>query len=518
MSRLFLLLGLSWRTRLRGFASAGASSIFLVLGGLFYVALTCAMGAGAYVVLSQSQGERVERFADMASLVVTMFGVFFLTRPLILSNLAGSSLQNLLHLPIRRTELLAYSLLTGVVTPLLLESPVLVGAGLGAASNPALLLLTLPLALLSHLTLLAGAHAMSLFAVLIARRTWISDLARVLAFSIFFLPSLLNYRGSREFLAPLIGPLAQLSPLGWAARAAVYAGAGDLRQSLWFATPALLLLLGITFVSMMLLNRILAGEGEDGADKQTAKPRRARVLLPGALGALVETQLRTQLRTPAARMALLMPTLMMGFFAFSLSRPGAIFSPFAMVVFLSLIGGNAFLVIGRGIALILGTPVSRASMLVASDVSSFLFRLPPLLAIIGVTAWKAGAASALSMAALVLALIPISMGVQHFVSILRPFALPRDRLNPFAQRVDARQSGNGVASLLATLATALIASPFLFLSWLSSRLDGAYGPWLLALSCLGALATYAVLIAAAAQLFVKRELRVSEVLLDDSPG
>ena len=205
MSRLLLLLGLSWRTRLRGFASAGASSIFLVMGGLFYLAFTCAMGVGAYFVLSQSRGGRVERFADIASLVVTMFGVFFLTRPLIFTNLSGSSLQNLLHLPIRRRELLVYSLLTGVVTPLLLESPVLIGAGLGAASNPALLLLTLPLALLSHLTLLAGAHAMSLFAVLIARRTWIADLARVLAFAIFFLPSLLNYRSVREFLRPLVG-------------------------------------------------------------------------------------------------------------------------------------------------------------------------------------------------------------------------------------------------------------------------------------------------------------------------
>ena len=519
MNRLLLLLGLSWRTRLRGFSSAGASSILVVLGGLFYLALTCAMGVGAYLALSQSRGGRVERFADLASLVVTMFGVFFLTRPLILTNLSGSSLQNLLHLPIRRSELLGYSLLTGVVTPLLLESPVLIGAGLGAAAHPALILVTLPLALLSHLTLLAGAHAMSLFAILIARRTWVSDLARVFAFSVFFLPSLLNYQSVREFLRPLAGPVAQLSPLGWAARAAVYAGAGDVKQSLGFAVPAVLLLFGIAVLSLTLLNRILAGEGEDRIEKQAQTPRPARVLLPGALGALVETQLRTQLRTPAARMALLMPTLMMGLFALSLSRPGQTpGSAFAMVVFLSLIGGNAFLVIGRGVALILGTPVSRASILVASDVSGFLFRLPPLLAIVAVTAWRGGADSAFSMVALALALVPISMGVQHFVSILRPFALPRDRFNPFAQRVDARQSSNGVLSLLATLATGLIAAPFLFLLWLSARLDGAYRSGLLALSCLGALAAYAVLIAVAERLFVKRELRVLEVLLDDSPG
>lgn len=520
MSRLLLLIGLSLRVRMRGIVSAGASSILLVLSALFYLAVTCAMGLGAYFALSQTHGVKAERVADLASLVVTLFGVFFLTRPLILSSLAGASLQNLLHLPIRRGELLAYSLVTGVLTPLLLESPVLIGAALGAASRPALILLTFPLALLAHLILLVGAHAMSLFAVLIARRTWISDLARVLAFSIFFLPSLVNYRAPREFLRPLVGPIAQFSPLGWAARAAVHAGAGDLRESAWFAIPALLLLSAVAFVSMTLLNRILAGEGEDHVAKKAKVSRPARVLLPGALGALVETQLRTQLRTPAARMALFFPTLMMGLFAFTLSQQrGAVASPFAIVVFLSFVGGNAFLLVGRGVALIFGTPVSRAWVLVASDVSSLVFRMPPLLAIIAVTAWRGGRDLGLEMILLVASLIPISMGVQHFVSILRPFALPRDRFNPYAQRVDARQSGNGLASLLATLATAVIAAPFLLLLWLSPRVaDGAYAPALTGLACLGAFATYAVLIALAEKLLLNREQRVLEVLLDDSPG
>jgi hypothetical protein len=519
VSRLLLLIGLAWRTRMRGVLSAGASSVFMIVSALFYLAVTIAMGIGAYVALSRARAVRVERVADLASLVVTLFGVFFLTRPLILTNLAGGSLQNLLHLPIRRGELLAYSLITGVVTPLILESPVLIGAVLGVTSHPSLLLLTLPLALMAHLTLLAGGHAMSLFAVLIAHRTWVADLARVFAFSVFFLPSLMNYRPAREILRPLLGPLVQASPLGWAARAAVHAGASDLQGSLWYAVPAFLLLGSIALISLRLLNGILAGEGDDLVEKQKMKPRPARVLLPGALGALIETQLRTQLRTPAARMALLMPTLMMGFFALSLSRPGAVASPFAIVVFLSLVGGNAFLVIGRGVALILGTPVSRASMLVASDVTGFLFRMPPLLAIMAVTVYKAGADSAMAMAALALTLIPIGMGVQHFVSILRPYSLPRDRFNPFAQRVDARQSSNGFLSLLATLGTGLIASPSLLLLWLSPRIaDGAYAPALVALAALGALATYAVLIALAERLFERRELQVLEVLLDDAPG
>jgi hypothetical protein len=300
----------------------------------------------------------------------------------------------------------------------------------------------------------------------------------------------------------------------------VHIGAGGLKTGAFFAVLALLLLAGIAFASMTLLNRILAGEGEDRVAKKAGTPRPARVLLPGALGALIETQLRTQLRTPAARMALFFPTLMMGFFAFTLSQQrGTASSPFAIVVFLSLVGGNAFLLIGRGVALILGTPVARAWMLVASDVSGFVFRMPPLLAIIAVTAWRGGFESALEMMLLVAALLPISMGVQHFVSILRPFALPRDRFNPFAQRVDARQSSNGFVSLFATLLTAFIAAPFLFLLWLSSRVaDGDYAPALIPLACLGAFATYAVLIALAERLLISREQRVLEVLLDDSPG
>jgi hypothetical protein len=85
--------------------------------------------------------------------------------------------------------------------------------------------------------------------------------------------------------------------------------------------------------------------------------------------------------------------------------------------------------------------------------------------------------------------------------------------------VDARQGSNGLLSLFATLATALIASPFLFLVWLGPRFaDGAYSMPMLALAGLGSFATYAVLIAIAERLLVKRELQVLEVLLDDSPG
>ena len=263
----------------------------------------------------------------------------------------------------------------------------------------------------------------------------------------------------------------------------------------------------------------IGGEGASRAEGKAVKARPARALLPGVLGALIETQLRTQLRTPSARMALLMPTLMMGLFALSLARPekppgGA----FAMVVFLSLVGGNAFVLIGRGIALILSTQVSRAAILVASDVSNVFVRLPPLLSIIAVSAWRNGIETAAAMTALALALLPVSLGTQHFVTILTPFALPRDRLNPFARRGDSRQGSAGFLSLLAALGALALASPFLFLIWLSTQLDATFRPWLLVLAGLGALATYAVLIAAAESLFFKRERRMLEVLLDDSPG
>lgn len=520
MSRLLLLMGLSLRTRLRGLISSGASSIFIVLGGIFYLFSACALGFGAYLVLSRSQGIAAERVADFVSLAMTFFGVFFMTRPLLLTSFAGGSLQNLLHLPIRRGELLAYSLITGVATPLLLESPVLIGAAIGAASQPALILLTFPLALLAHLTLLFGAHAMSLLAIAISRWKWTSDLARLVALAALFLPSLLTYRGARAFLRPLLEPLALISPFGWAARAAVYAGEGDLRRGLLFVFPALLLLLAIASSSLALLNRILSGEGDGGRGEKTLPRTRARVLIPGALGALIEMQLRTQLRTPAARMALFLPTVMMGFLALTVSRPqGPGLSPIALAVFLSIAGGNAFLLIGRGVAMILGTKVARSSILMASDVSGLFFRLPPILAIVAVTAWRGGGEPAFQVLATFLTLVPISMGAQHFVSILAPFALPRDRFNPFAQRVDARQGGNGLVSLLATLATLLAAAPFLLLLWLSSRVaEGAYASWLISLACLGGLAMYAVLITLAERLLARRELRVLEILLDDSPG
>ena len=59
----------------------------------------------------------------------------------------------------------------------------------------------------------------------------------------------------------------------------------------------------------------------------------------------------------------------------------------------------------------------------------------------------------------------------------------------------------------------------MFLLWLGPRIaEGAYTPWFLGLACFGAFASYAVLIAGAERLLVKRELQVIEVLLDDAPA
>lgn len=477
------------------------------------------MGIGAYFALGTFREVQAERVADLVSLVVTSLGILFLTRPLILSNLAGGSLQNLLHLPIRRSELFLYSFLTGIVTPLVFEAPVLIGAALGAARHPLLIAATLPLALLAHVILLAGAHMMSLVAVFIARRAWVADLARLFAFSLFFLPSLLSIPTTRSVLRPLLIPLVQVSPLSWAARATVYAGAGDWGRAALFVLLGLVLLAGIVLFATRFLGRIIEGEGADRVTQKLATPRRARVFLPGALGALIETQIRIQLRTPAARMALFMPTVMMALFGLSLARqgeqPGTVI---AMVLLLSIVGGNAFGAVGRGVAMILGTPVSRASFLVASDVAAFFFRVPPLMALLGVTAWQNGAGTTLSITALGLAIMIIGMGLQHFVAILKPFALPRDRMNPFARRVDSRQAGSGVVSFLATICTVALASPFLFLAWLSARIGNGYGPALLVLAILGSFATYAVLIALAERLLIKRELQVLEIVMDDSAG
>ena len=518
--RLGLLLGLYLKTRFRGFIASGASSVFLVLGALFYLGFSIFMGVAANTILSGARAFGPERLADLAALGLNLFGVFFLTRPLILATLSGSSLQNLLHLPVRRGELLAYSFITGVVAPLFMEAPVLIGIALGAAATPAHLALTFPLAFLAHLVLLAGAHAMSLVAILIARHAWVADAARVLAFSVFVIPTLLTSRAVRAFLEPVMNVVVELSPLGWAGRATVLAGRGDLSAALPWTLGALIFGASISFVSLALLNRVLDGEGGERVLRKPTLKRRSRLVLPGGVGAMIEVQLKSQLRTPAARMALITPMLMMGLFTWSFTRQSdAGFNPAMMVAIVSLAGPSAFLTVGRGIALVLGTPAPRASLLVASDVSSLFFRVPPILAVLGVTAWRLGWPTALGLSATAMVLLAVSSGIQHFVAILGPFSLPKDRLNPYAQRVDSRRGGHGLLNFGGLLVAIALAAPFLFLLWLAPRLfGGAFAPAIGALSILGALATYAVLVALAERLLIRREQAVVEVLLDDSAG
>jgi len=321
-------------------------------------------------------------------------------------------------------------------------------------------------------------------------------------------------------LGPFLPTLLLLSPFGWAGRATIHAGAGDLRTSAPWAILAILFIAATVAAALALLNRILAGDGVAPGVSARARPRRARVLLPGVLGAMIETQLRTQLRTPAARMALITPMLMMGLFTWSFTRrTGASFNPAVMVAILCLVGPSALLTVGRGVTLVLGTPASRAAMLMASDVSSLLFRLPPILAIVGVTAWRLGASSAIAISALGIVLLTVSSGVQHFPAILSPVALPRDRLNPFAQRTDARQAGNQVRSFLALFLAVTLSAPFAFLLWLGPRVvNGSFAFAVTTLAIVGAFATYAVLIALAERLLIRRERAVLEVLLDDASG
>ena len=66
--------------------------------------------------------------------------------------------------------------------------------------------------------------------------------------------------------------------------------------------------------------------------KKAVKPRRARVLLPGALGALIETQLRTQLRTPAARIGALVRGLDHGGYWNRLAAPKILLGDHALIV------------------------------------------------------------------------------------------------------------------------------------------------------------------------------------------
>jgi ABC-2 type transport system permease protein len=468
------------------------------------------------------------------TLVATFLGVFWAVSPL-LSGVAITEthdLSRLLHFPVPLPVLVASSLVSNLFQPVVLaELPVVVAVAAALADGAR----TLPLTLLgvgaTFVLMLASAQLVGLILHGASRRRRWHDLSIFLGLGLGFAMSLLplvllsgGLRASAPFLKALLErDVAAASPYGWGVRAAVHAGQGQVGPALLYGSLAVTAIVAVAAASSFLVGRIYRGEVDAGVD-HAASRRPARMPLPGPLGALVEKDLRSAWRDPALKASLFMGLVGPLVFVTLLSSGNRGREDATPILLLALFlgssgyGANAFGLERRGIALLLSTPVERWRILVAKNLGSLVLRTPGLLTLSAATVLLA--TPALLPAALTVAFVVLTCAaaIDNFASILLAEPLPEAGRNPWGGAASGSRGVAGALFSLALLAGALVlSSPFAFLAWLPLLLEQRTW-WLLTipLAVAGALAVYAMLVAAAGNLLQRREQELLERMLGEA--
>jgi ABC-2 type transport system permease protein len=528
VDRLIGLILLRWRMDLRGLRRTPERLAGLLLL-VPLLALSAAFATGAVYFGARSLAARdPDLLLPLASVLATAVGIFWMVSPM-LTGLALSEthdLTRLLIFPIPFWSLVASSLLANLLQPLVLaKMPVVVGLALGLSSRPALLPLTLAGVALSFVFMLAAVQLSSLLLMGLARSRRFQDVSLFLGIGLGFVlsiaPLALLSAGPRplRLLKRLLldHDLFALSPFAWGVRAAVHAGHGDVRAFALYSLAALGAIAVTLALSTAAIARIHRGELDLGHMAGRTRGRPARMRFSGPLGALIEKDLRVAWRDPALKASLFMglvsPLLFLFFMTQAAGGPGptAVLG-LATVVGLSVFGTNTFGLERRGIGLLMSFPVPRWRILVAKNVASITLRLPSVLTVLVASALLAPPDLIPATATVAIVGLLISAGVDNYASILFPLAAPEPGRPPGA--AGSRGLGTMVLSALLLALAMLTALPFVLLAWLP-RLFSM--PWLwvvsLPLALAGAGAVYAMLIAGAEKLLLRREPEVLERIL-----
>ena len=463
------------------------------------------------------------------SALATVVGVFWMVSPLV-SGLAiaeSHDVSRLLHFPIPPWTLVGSSLIANLAQPMAVaELPMIAAIAIAVAGRAYWIPLTLLGVLLSFAVILAAAQLSALALSGAARNRRLQDLATFfgigVAFVIGLLPLLLLWAGAGPLAAIARArratDLFALSPFAWGVRGAVHAGRGDLGGFAVHVVLAVAAVGAAMALSAALIQRIARGELDlSGGPSSAAGP--ARMRFAGAVGAVLEKDLRMSWRDPALKatlfVGLLGPLLFVVFVLQGATRGGSrALLYLALFLGVSAFGSNAFGLERRGVALLMGFPVERWRILLGKNMSSLLFRVPGLLLLV-VAAVVLRAVHLLPAALTIAACgLILSAAVDNYSSILFPVPHADPR------RPGAPPRGRGLAAMLVSLAllaaTMTLTAPFAFLAWLPLLLGR---PWLWALSLplalAGAASVYAMLLAGAAKLLSRREPELLERILGE---
>jgi len=534
LDRLIALVLVRFKLELRGFSRARERTLGLVLAIPGVAILSGALSLVAFFGTRTLQARNPELLLPVLSVLVTGLGLLWALSP-VLTGLAFTEthdLTRLLHFPIPLGTLVASSLIANLAQPLVAaQMPVLLALALGLSTRLAAFPFALAGVVLAFVFILAASQLAGLALHAVSRNRRYHDLALFLGLALSFALSLvpvLLMAGAGRGLGRAVrllaaGDLFALSPFAWGVRAAVHAGRGEAAPFLGFSALCAGAIVAALGLCVAMIHRIYRGELKLGGAGGGAATR-ARMVLPGRLGALVEKDLRAIWREPVMRAAFVMglasPLLFLLFLSQTraMSASGTWLLGLASFVGIAGFGANAFGMERRGLATLLGFPLPRFWLLVGKNLASIAFRLPSLLTLLVAGAFLASPALVPAAATIAISTLLIASGADNYMSILFPLTVPAPGQSAYGGGgAGGRGLGSAFLAAFALAGVMLASAPFAFLAWLPLLLESPR-LWLvsLPLALAGATAAYLMLVSGAARLLSRREPELLERVLGEA--
>jgi len=521
LDRLIAIVGLRLRLEARAISGSRGRALGLLVA-LPALALFSAFASFAvFTLVRLAARAQPDLLLPALSAVATLFGLSWALSPLVAGIAATENhdLTRLMPYPVPLATLVLSTLVANLLQPTVLaQLPPLVALAIALGGVERFLPAFLALALGLLLVLAAGQttglllHALSRNRRFHDRAIFAGIAASVL---LSLVPVLLLSRGGsfarRVLLALLHRDVFALSPFAWSTRAAVHAGRGE---GLPFAALSLGVLVAVAAtlgVSTFVAQRIYRGELVSG-EARSGGSARARIRLPGTVGALVEKELRAVWRDPRLKAVslsgLIGPLLVL--FLLGQGSPAGVgpgqFFAVAQIIGLGVIGSNTLALERHGLGLLLGFPVDRFTLLLGKNLAFLVLRGPVLVSLALAALVMGGISVAPAVVTLLLVSHVLASAADNYLSILFPIPLPAAGRDPNAPTAGTRGVGAAAVGLVAMMGALLASAPFAFLVWLPYLLDQRW-LWLLALplALSGACGVYFMATSGAARLLLRRE-------------
>jgi ABC-2 type transport system permease protein len=522
VDRLIALVVLRWRLEARTVLGSRGRLVGLLvaLPALAFLSLAAALVAYTFARV----GERTEPdlVLPVLSALAAVFGLTWALSPLLAGIAATEThdLGKLLTYPVSLPVLVASSLASNLLQPIVLaQLPPLAALALGLGGvGPRALVALVGLALAFSLVVASG-QTVGLALHAISRHRRLHDRALLLGIALgvalSVLPVVLLIQSGtavRRFALLLLEhDVFALVPFTWGVRAAVHAGRGEALLFLGWGAGAVLALAAVLGFSSVLAQRLYRG-GLDVGNATSSRGGRARMRLPGAVGAVVEKDLRLVWRDPRLKAlvftGVIGPILLLFVFwqgSGGALRPGVLIA-LASFTGMGALGSNAFAFERQGLGLLFGLPADRFSILLGKNLAVLVLRVPALVALSLATLVVGGAGLVPAVATVVVLTQALAAAADNYLSILAPTPVAAAGRDPSTSLSGTRGLGAAALLLVAVLATLVLSLPFVFLAWLPHLLGERWlGAVSLPLALAGAAAVYFMATSGSARLLERRE-------------